>query len=433
MDDLRGQQMKIPVVIKEEPIDATDEENLSMLEPEKQQMKIPVIKEEPIDATDEENLSMLEPEKQQMQIPVVIKEEPKEEIDEESLCVIELVKIKERVNNLEWIVVPEHDNIIEEATQVLNTWDGHRQERNIGPVFSSEHVEQLRLLLIAVLIRADALSEIRRLRNECTFLPVENMWKRFTDLTAHGDGKTLVIQSLRVPILSYLNRGRKHKKMKYNSSNGFENLTRWPSEYRYFVCAIRAGATIYRPPLVVASRPVDVVEESALRFSNDITTCRNKEEKKYGYVEFITKKREMNSGSGMCAGPTESDGAPIMIHGLDDKGWKITVDLYGISPTGAKEYVHGNGSVLDQLLSALNVPGHGSTTTTCIVTSRGPIALNNTVIRQLGYFDFSANQVDIQQFTLNKMYDYDSVPSSSSVTTNVVAEKTVGIRMGFLQ
>lgn len=193
--------------------------------------------------------------------------------------------------------------------------------------------------------RTDAVREAQRLRVERTLLPGGIMGERSTYLNANGDGKTLVIQSLRVPILSSLNNGGNHNKIKHNSGEGLENLTRWPGGYRYFVCAIRAVATVHRPPVTAASRPADAVEESVLRFSNDASTCRNTDEINYGYVEFITKKRVKTSGSRKCPGPTEAEGAPIMIHGLDDRGWKITVELYGVSPTGAGENDNGSNNV----------------------------------------------------------------------------------------
>lgn len=47
---------------------------------------------------------------------------------------------------------------------------------------------------------------------------------------------------------------------------------------------------------------------------------------------------------------------------------------------------------------------HGSTATTCIESPGGPMAVRNTVFRQLGYFVFSDGQVDRKQFTLNKVF-----------------------------
>lgn len=392
--------------------------------------------------------------KQQMRIPERVNEEQDEDTDEEEMHLQELEKVAARARDLERTVVPEQDRIIEQATQALNICDVYRQKNTLRPVishqFSPEHVHAERLLLIAGLRRTDAVREAQRLRVERTLLPGGIMGERSTYLNTHGDGKTLVIQSLRVPILSSLNSGGNHNKIKHNSGEGLENLTRWPGGYRYFVCAIRAVATVHRPPVTAASRPADAVEESVLRFSNDAATCQNKDEINYGYVEFITKKRVKNSGSRKCAGPTEAEGAPIMIHGLDDRGWKITVELYGVSPTGigendlhnggnnVKEHdTHENRSVLDKLWSTVTTPSkeskkhHGSTATTCIESPGGPMAVRNTVFRQLGYFVFSDGQVDRKQFTLNKVHQSGS--SSSRATSNAAAEETVRVRMCLLE
>lgn len=185
--------------------------------------------------------------------------------------------------------------------------------------------------------------EAQRLRVERTLLPGGILGEKSKHLNPHGAGKTLVIQSLRVPILSSLNSGGNQNKMKH-SSEGIETLTRWPSGYRYFVCAIRAVATVHRPPLTAASRPADALEESVLRFGNHITDCSSNEIN-YGYVEFITKKRVKNPVGRKCPAPKESEGSPIMIPGLDDSGWKITVELYGVSPTVENDHHNGGNNV----------------------------------------------------------------------------------------
>lgn len=144
-----------------------------------------------------------------------------------------------------------------------------------------------------------------------------------------------------MPILSAVFNGGNNIKSKHNTNNeGMENLTRWPGGYRYFVCAIRAVATAYRPPVTAATRPVDAVEETLLRFSLD--NQYGNDETGYGYVEFITKKQKKSSGSRKCPMPSESQGAPIMICGLDDGGWKITVELYGLPQVAIGEYDHSN-------------------------------------------------------------------------------------------
>lgn len=133
-----------------------------------------------------------------------------------------------------------------------------------------------------------------------------------------------------------------------SSNKGTEHLTRWPGGYRYFVCAIRAVATGHRPPVTSATRPVDAIEESVLRFSTggNLVTNRGNGGIDLGYIEFITKKQIKISAVGRkCPMPTEAEGAPIMIHGLDDEGWKITIELYGLSPTAATgEHDHHSGS-----------------------------------------------------------------------------------------
>lgn len=180
--------------------------------------------------------------------------------------------------------------------------------------------------------------EAQRLRVERTLLPGRATNGKFNHLKISGEGKTLVIESLRVPILSALISVGSNK-TKYTSNEGTENLTRWPGGYRYFVCVVRAAATAHRPPMTAATRPADSVEESMSRFSLD-SVHHGDDGIGYGYVEFITKKQVKNSSSRKCPMPTESEGAPIMIKGLDDGGWKITVELYGLSPTSTGEHDH---------------------------------------------------------------------------------------------
>jgi len=181
--------------------------------------------------------------------------------------------------------------------------------------------------------RTDAVREAQRLRVERTLLPGG------TDrhLKIQGNGRTLVIESLRVPILSAV---------ATSNNKVTENLTRWPGGYRYFVCAIRAAATGHRPPVTSATRPVDAIEESLLRFSggSSVARCDN-DGVEFGYVEFITKTQIKLYAGRKWPVPTEAEGAPIMINGLDDEGWIITIELYGLSPTAATgEPDHHNGS-----------------------------------------------------------------------------------------
>lgn len=65
----------------------------------------------------------------------------------------ELETAASRARHLERIVVPQQDNIIEQATQALNTCDMYRQRSSsrstMSSKFSSEHVHAERLLLIA--------------------------------------------------------------------------------------------------------------------------------------------------------------------------------------------------------------------------------------------------------------------------------------------
>lgn len=193
--------------------------------------------------------------------------------------------------------------------------------------------------LFSGLKRTDAVREAQRLRVEHTLLPGGITGRRFNPLNVGSKGKTLVIESLRVPILSALISGGSNNKTKYTPNEGTENLTRWPGGYRYFVCAVRAAATTHRPPMTAATRPADSVEESMSRFALD-SARRGDDGIGYGYVEFITKKQLKSSSSRKCPMPTESEGAPIMIKGLDDGGWKITVELYGLSPSATGEYDH---------------------------------------------------------------------------------------------
>lgn len=173
--------------------------------------------------------------------------------------------------------------------------------------------------------RTDAVREAQRLHVERTLVPGSIGKKNIRNLKNRGDGKTLVIESLRVPILMALNSGGNYKNKKINTNERIENMTRWSGGYRYFVCAIRAAATVQRPTMTAVTQPVDVIEESVRRFSADIISRRGDDEIGYGYVDFITNK-------------------PIMVHGLDEEGWKITIELYGLSSTETGGLNHHSGS-----------------------------------------------------------------------------------------
>lgn len=162
------------------------------------------------------------------------------------------------------------------------------------------------------------------------------------DLKNNGEGKTLVIESLCVPILSAMvSGGNNIKATNSNHYEGIENLTRWSGAYRYFVCVFRAASTIHRSSITLATRPVDAVEESIKRFSFN-AGHRVDEGVGYGYVEFITQKYLKVSGSRKCF--KSSEGAPIMIQSLDDGEWKITVELYGLSSLNTGNRDHSNNS-----------------------------------------------------------------------------------------
>lgn len=169
--------------------------------------------------------------------------------------------------------------------------------------------------------------ESQRLRLEHTLCP--GFDRLF--LKAQDEGKKLVIESLRVPILSAVTGVMNLTKSKANCVSG--NLTKWPLEYRYFVCVVRASSTVHRPPIVTATRPVDAVNESIYRFTLD-DPPRPYNELGYGYVEFINRKNTLSSAGRKCP---DAEGAPIIITGLDDSDWKITVELYGLYPIVTKE------------------------------------------------------------------------------------------------
>lgn len=173
--------------------------------------------------------------------------------------------------------------------------------------------------------RTDAVREAQRLHVERTLLPGSIGKTSIRNLKNRGDGKTLVIESLRVPILKALTSCGNYKNKKYNTNERIENMSRWSGGYRYFVCAIRAAATVLRPTATAVTQPVDVVEESVRRFSADILTRRGDDEMSYGYVDFITNK-------------------PIMIHGLDGDEWKVTIELYGLSSTESGGLNHHSGA-----------------------------------------------------------------------------------------
>jgi len=181
--------------------------------------------------------------------------------------------------------------------------------------------------------------EAQRLRVERTLLPDGVLGKRDRHPKPVGAGKTLVIESLRVPILSSVISSGSNKN-KFSAIEGMENQTRWPGGYRYFVCVVRAVATAHRAPMTIATRPADALEESVRRFSID-AHC-NDNGINYGYVEFITKKHVKNSGTKKCALPSASEGAPIMINGLNEDGWKVTIELYGLSPTATGDLENQN-------------------------------------------------------------------------------------------
>jgi hypothetical protein len=172
--------------------------------------------------------------------------------------------------------------------------------------------------------RTDAVREAQRLHVERTLVPGSIGRKNVKNLENRGDGKTLVIESLRVPILMALTSGGNYKNKKCNTNERIENMTRWSGGYRYFVCAIRAAATVQRPTMTAVTQPVDVVEESVRRFSADIITRHGDDEIGHGYVDFITNK-------------------PVMVHGLDEEGWKITIELYGLSSTETGGLNYHNG------------------------------------------------------------------------------------------
>lgn len=179
--------------------------------------------------------------------------------------------------------------------------------------------------IIIGLRRTDAVREAQRLHVERTLLPGSIGKKSVRNLKNPVEGKTLVIESLRVPILMALTSGGNYKNKKYNTNEKIENMTRWAGGYRYFVCAIRAAATVQRPTTTAVTQPVDVIEESVRRFSADVITRRGDDEIGYGYVDFITNK-------------------PVMIHGLDGDEWKITIELYGLSSTDTGGLKHHSGS-----------------------------------------------------------------------------------------
>lgn len=182
--------------------------------------------------------------------------------------------------------------------------------------------------------------ESQRLRLEHTICPgVDGLF-----LKPQNEGKKLVIESLRVPILSSITGVMNSAKSKADCASG--NLTKWPLEYRYFVCVVRASSTVYRPPMATATRPVDAVNESIYRFTLD-DPLRPYNEIGYGYVEFINRKNIVSSAGRKCP---DAEGAPIIITGLDDSGWKITVELYGLYPIIPGESVRnasGSGSSKD--------------------------------------------------------------------------------------
>jgi len=73
--------------------------------------------------------------------------------DDEEIKLQELETVAERARNLERVVVPEQDRIIDQATQALNICDVYRQKNGLRPVvsnkFAPEHLHAERLLLIA--------------------------------------------------------------------------------------------------------------------------------------------------------------------------------------------------------------------------------------------------------------------------------------------
>lgn len=173
--------------------------------------------------------------------------------------------------------------------------------------------------------RNDAVIEAQRLRLERTLRPFGGdslTGKRPLDrklLLAVGSGRTLIIDSLCVPVLAVPGGHHGGGKSKHNN----QLLTN--SGHRHYVCAVRAGATARRAPLTVATRTVDTVQECvewyAASGSDDA-----------GYVEFIKKP------SGKTKKGKETIGGPLRIGGLDLEdevsSWKCTVEVYGLKNGG---------------------------------------------------------------------------------------------------
>lgn len=85
-----------------------------------------------------------------MRIPERVNEKQDEDTDDEEMHLQELDKVAARARDLERILVPEQDRIIDQATQALNLCDVYRQKNTVfANKWDAEYVHTERLLLIA--------------------------------------------------------------------------------------------------------------------------------------------------------------------------------------------------------------------------------------------------------------------------------------------
>ncbi|VVC41109.1 PH domain-like [Cinara cedri] len=344
--------------------------------------------------------------------------------DEEEVRALEITA--ERIEILE-NTVKEQNSIISQATQALNISDMYRQKASQSDEYSNEHLHAERLLLIANLKRTDAVLEVQRLRYEHHLSPTGIAGGfRFRP---PGNGKRLVIDSLRIPLLTAV------RNCSTKNKSDPKTLTKWPQEIRYFVCVVRATATVYRPPITTATRPLDAIKESIYRFTVGNRIPYN--ELGYGYVEFIIKP---NSSSGRRY--PDAEGAPIIIDGLDNSGWKITVELYGLYPTASNvssgnDKEHHEKSVLDKLWSSVTPnkesKKHNFSKVPKIESPGGSSAVRTSMYRQLAYFVFSSNEVGRRQFTLNKVHQSGGITSTSKSAVPIDEPEVARICMQMLE
>ncbi|VVC38365.1 Hypothetical protein CINCED_3A023108 [Cinara cedri] len=183
--------------------------------------------------------------------------------------------------------------------------------------------------------------------------------------------------------------------------------------------------------MMKATPYVDAMKESLYRSSLNNHCPYN--ELGYGYVDFI---RKPSSRFGYKSPNAKS--TTILIDGLDDGDWRITVELYGLCSTGS-----GNNKKCHET-SKLNESGssftpneelkqQNSSKVPQIDSPEGSSALRNTMYRKLAYFMISSREVNQQQFPLKKFRWFKSNKNASKFAVPIGELEFVRICMRMLE